>query len=153
MNKYEILFILDNSLTDENKLKLIDKFTQVVESRNGVIVTLDKWGVKKYAYEINHKSEGYYFLMNIESDPSVPLEIERLVNITESVVRFMVIKKDEFNIKKVKRAPKVDKPSEVLKPVDVAEESGEYGSPVMDGVDPEFGIVQNTDITADEPKE
>jgi len=106
MNKYEILYILDNDLTDDVKAKTVDKFTQVVEQMNGKIVLLDKWGTKRFAYEINKKNEGYYFLMNIEANPEVPLEIERQVSITEGVIRCMILKKDEFAKKIVKRAPR-----------------------------------------------
>jgi small subunit ribosomal protein S6 len=141
MNKYEILYILDNSLTDDAKAKMIEKFVQVVEQMNGKIVDLDKWGTKKLAYEINKKTEGYYFLMNIEADAVVPLEIERQVSITEGVYRCMIIKKDEFAVKKVKRAPKP-----------VSKEELNYGSPVRDGIDAEFGkVTDNDQVTAENP--
>ncbi|MGI6702366.1 MAG: 30S ribosomal protein S6 [Christensenellales bacterium] len=108
MNKYEILYILDNDLTDEMKSKLVDKFVQVIEQLNGKIVLLDKWGTRKFAYEINKKNEGFYFLMNVEADATVPLEIERQVSITEGAVRCMILKKDEFPV--IKKTRKVDKP-------------------------------------------
>ena len=142
MNKYEILYILDNSLTDDQKAKIVDKFVAVVEQRKGTIVNLDKWGAKKFAYEIEHKTEGYYFLMNIEADATVPLELERQVTITEGVIRCMIIKKDEFKQKKVRAA----RPEVKL-------DKDEYGAPVKDGIDPEFGKVTNSDITADRTQE
>lgn len=147
MNKYEILYILDNSLTDDNKAKIVDKFTGVIEQMKGQIVNLDKWGTKKFAYLIDHKSEGYYFLMNIEADATVPLEIERQVSITEGVIRCMIIKKDEFKVKKVRvmrSEPRVTTSKDEL----------DYGSPVIDGIDPEFGIVKNDqDVTPDKVQE
>lgn len=141
MNKYEILYILDNGLTDENKQKIVDKFAQIVEQMGSTIVNLDKWGTRRFAYEINHKTEGYYFLMNIEANPNVPLEVERQVKITEGVIRCMIIKKDEFKLKKVKREAKP------------AKEELNYGAPVKDGIAPEFGIVNNSDMTAEKTQE
>ena len=60
MNSYEMLYILDNDLSDEMKEKLVNKFNDVITKANGTIDTVDKWGTKKLAYDINYKSEGYY---------------------------------------------------------------------------------------------
>lgn len=54
---------------------------------------VDKWGVKKLAYEINFKSEGYYVLMNFTADAALPQELERQMRITDEVMRFIVVKK------------------------------------------------------------
>ncbi len=120
MNKYEILFILENDLADDSKIAIIDKLVDIVNNAGGEVVLLDKWGTKRFAYEINHKRDGYYFLMNIESNPEVPLEINRQVSITEGIVRCMVVKKDKFadlKIKKAKVASKSDDDESVAEPV------------------------------------
>jgi small subunit ribosomal protein S6 len=142
LNKYEILCLLENSLTDDNKAKLVDKFIQVVENAGGKIVNVDKWGTRKFAYEIDHKTEGYYFLINAEAEPTLPAEFQRQMNITEGAMRSMIVKKDEFSVKKVRRTEKKDEVKDA-----------EYGAPVKDGIDPEFGKVTNSDITADQMNE
>ena len=93
MNKYEVLYILDAKLDDSEKDALIERFKGVVESANGTVEGIDKWGVKKLAYEINFKSEGYYVLMNFEAEATTPDELERQMRITDGVMRFIVIKK------------------------------------------------------------
>ena len=93
MNKYEVLYILDAKIDDAAKDALIEKFKGVVESAGGAVENVDKWGVKKLAYEINFKSEGYYVLMNFTAFAVVPQELERQMRITDEVMRFIVVKK------------------------------------------------------------
>ena len=94
MNKYEILYILSAGLDDAVREAAIDKFKAVVTAGGGEIENVDKWGVKKLAYPINYKSEGFYVLMTFASKPEIPAEIERLMRISDEVMRFLVIRKD-----------------------------------------------------------
>ncbi|MBR5250754.1 MAG: 30S ribosomal protein S6 [Clostridia bacterium] len=93
MNSYEMLYILDNDLSDEMKEKLVNKFNDIIVNANGTIDTVDKWGTKKLAYDINYKSEGYYVLINFKAQSDLPNELERVMRITDGVVRFIVLKK------------------------------------------------------------
>ena len=93
MNKYEVLYILDAKIDDAAKDALIEKFKGVGESAGGAVENVDKWGVKKLAYEINFKSEGYYVLMNFTANADLPQELERQMRITDEVMRFIVVKK------------------------------------------------------------
>ncbi|MFR1565164.1 MAG: 30S ribosomal protein S6 [Christensenellales bacterium] len=93
MNKYEVLYILDAKLDDAAKDALCDKFKGVVEAAGGSVENVDKWGVKKLAYDIDYKSEGYYVLMNFEAPAQLPQELERQMRITDEVMRFIVVKK------------------------------------------------------------
>lgn len=93
MNKYEVLYILDAKIDDAAKDALIEKFKGVVESAGGAVENVDKWGVKKLAYEISFKSEGYYVLMNFTANADLPQELERQMRITDEVMRFIVVKK------------------------------------------------------------
>ncbi|MDD3831797.1 MAG: 30S ribosomal protein S6 [Clostridia bacterium] len=93
MNNYELLFIMDSTLTDEAKEAIIAKFSAIVTDANGTIDTIDRWGVKKLAYPIARKNDGYYCLFNFTADSTVPAEIERVMNITDTIIRFIVIKK------------------------------------------------------------
>lgn len=72
MNKYELLYIIDNELEAEAKDALIAKFSDIVVNDGGSVETIDKWGTKKLAYPINFKNEGFYVLMNFTAKPEVP---------------------------------------------------------------------------------
>lgn len=93
MNKYEVLYILDAKLDDAAKEAQIEKYKAVVETAGGSVEGVDKWGVRKLAYEINYKSEGYYVLMNFTANAELPSELERQMRIADEVIRFIVVKK------------------------------------------------------------
>jgi small subunit ribosomal protein S6 len=95
MTAYEVLYILSPTLEDAARETEIDKYKSIVEKSGGTVEAVDKWGVKKLAYPIQHKSEGYYVLMTVTAGASVPAELERQMRIAEGVVlRFLVVKKD-----------------------------------------------------------
>lgn len=93
MNSYELLYIVDNDLSDEGKEAVIAKISNVVTDNGGTIDGVDKWGTRKLAYPINYKTEGYYVLVNFTAEPTLPSELERVMRITDSVVRFTIVKK------------------------------------------------------------
>ena len=93
MNKYEMLYIIDNDATDEKKEEIIAKLSDVVTSNGGTVENIDKWGTKKYAYPINYKTEGYYVLMNFEAAPTIPQELDRQIKIIDQAVRCLILKK------------------------------------------------------------
>ncbi len=95
MNKYEVLYVIDAQLSDEDIAANVDKFEDLVKKHEGNVLNIDKWGKKTLAYPINYKTEGYYVLMDFESAPEFPLELERVFKITESIIRYMVVRKDE----------------------------------------------------------
>lgn len=92
MNKYQLLFIIDNSIDDEAKDAVIEKFSSLIQELGGTVGMLDKWGTRKYAYPINFKNEGYYVLMQFEAEPTVPAEIDRQMRINDNVVRQLITK-------------------------------------------------------------
>ena len=92
MKKYEMLYVLDATLSDEARDAIIAKFEDVVKTAGGSVESSEKWGVKKLAYPINYKSEGYYVLMTFEAIPSAISEIERVAGITENVMRRVITK-------------------------------------------------------------
>ena len=93
MNKYEALYILNASLDDAAKDELIEKFKAVVVNGGGEVKGVDKWGVKKLAYEINFKSEGFYVLMNFSAPSELIAELERQMRISDDVMRFITVRK------------------------------------------------------------
>ena len=93
MNKYEVLFIIKDDVSDENKQAVIDRISTIITSSEGTVDSVDKWGTRKYAYPIDFKTEGYYVLMNFTAASNVPAEIERLVRISDDTVRCMIVRK------------------------------------------------------------
>ncbi len=93
MKTYEMLYVLDASVADEAKEALVSKFEGIVTSNGGKVVSTDKWGVKKLAYPINYKSDGYYVLMTFEAESAVVKELDRVAGLTAEVLRRMTTKK------------------------------------------------------------
>ena len=93
MTKYEMLYILDASLTDEAKESIIKKFEDLVTTNGGVVESIDRWGVKKLQYPINYKSEGYYVLMNFEAEKTLVVEIKRIAGIIDGIIRRLITKR------------------------------------------------------------
>jgi len=92
MNKYESLYILKPDIEEEARKALIEKFKTLVEQNGGKVEKVDEWGSRKLAYEIDYIKEGYYVLMTFESGPELPAELERNYNISDSVLRYNVIR-------------------------------------------------------------
>ncbi len=93
MNKYELLYIISSSASDQQKEDLIKKINQIIESKGGQIEGVDKWGMRKFAYPIDFKNEGYYVLVNFSINSEFVNEINNLMNITENIVRQIFVKK------------------------------------------------------------
>lgn len=89
MNKYELLVILSAEQDDASRDALIEKIKTLIEDNKGVISAVDNWGVKKYEYPINYKTQGIYVLFKLELNANVPSIVEKQLNITDNVVRCM----------------------------------------------------------------
>ncbi len=87
-----MLYILKSDLTDEARDAVIAKFENIVKNAGGTVEKTDKWGVRKLAYDIDYKSEGFYVLMTFACDAGALAEIERVSNITEEMLRRLVVK-------------------------------------------------------------
>lgn len=93
MNKYELMYIISADANDAEKDALVEKFKAYVEAKGGVVTGVYKLGMKKFAYKIDFKTEGYYVLMNFEAPADVVKEMNNLMNITDFVVRQMFVRK------------------------------------------------------------
>ena len=93
MNKYQLLFIIDNGIEEEAKDAIVTKFSDLIVSLGGTVNTVDKWGTRKYAYPINYKTEGFYVLMTFEAEAKVIAEIERIAGITDGIIRRLITKR------------------------------------------------------------
>ncbi len=94
MHKYETIFITKPNLTEEAHNELVEKFKAIID-KNGKVESVEDWGMKKLAYEINYIREGHYVLINFEADADFPAELTRVYNITDGIMRSIVVNKDE----------------------------------------------------------
>ena len=92
MNSYETIFIIDAALEEDAIKALQEKFTNLIAS-NGTVESVDEWGKRRLAYEIKDRTEGYYVLVNFSADSEFPKELDRVVGITDGVLRSLIIKK------------------------------------------------------------
>ena len=111
IGSYETLFTISGNLTEEDYVALKDKFVGLI-NENGTDVAVDEWGKRKLAYEINYITEGYYVLVSYKSEPTFPLELERVLGLNENVIRSMTTTKSEKAPKAV-AAAKAEETAEV----------------------------------------
>ena len=88
--KYEAVIVFSLKKDEEQIKALTAKFSDLIKA-NGTLTNVDELGKRKLAYEINYESEGYYVLYNFESKPDFPAELERIINITDGVLRSVVV--------------------------------------------------------------
>lgn len=87
---YEAMLVLSTKQGEDAIKALIEKFTAVI-SENANLESVDEWGKRVLAYEIDDETEGYYVLINFNSVPSFPAELERRLNITDGILRSLVV--------------------------------------------------------------
>ncbi len=91
-NSYESMLVFSVTGGDESVNALVEKFKALIEA-NGTIDSVEEWGKRKLAYPINYETEGYYMLVDFTCEPDFPAELDRVVKITEGVLRSLIIKK------------------------------------------------------------
>lgn len=92
MRKYEVMVILDPDLEERTVGPSLDTFLNVIKQGGGIVDKVDIWGRRRLAYEINRKMEGIYAVLDITSNPPAVAELDRQLNLNESVVRTKVIR-------------------------------------------------------------
>lgn len=93
--KYELLYILSPLLDEENNKNLHETVQSLITNNNGTVDNVDHWGRKRLAYEIEDQTEGDYCVVLFSAEPSVPVNIERELQITDGVMRYMIVAIDE----------------------------------------------------------
>ncbi len=94
ITKYETIFVIDATKTEEEIAALVEKFKSLIE-KNGEVESVDEWGKRRLAYPINDLNEGYYVLVNFKSAPEFPAELERVYGITDGIIRNIIVKREE----------------------------------------------------------
>ena len=91
---YETLFAVSGNLNEEDCAAVVEKFVKLVND-NATEVSVNEWGKRRLTYPIDYITEGYYVLITFKSEPSFPLELERVFGITEGIIRYMTTAKIE----------------------------------------------------------
>lgn len=93
MNRYELTYIIDTGLEETARKELIEKFSETIKQNGGEVEKVDEtWGKRRLAYPINDMLEGYYVLVTFKAESDLPREIERNLQISDSVLRYLIIK-------------------------------------------------------------
>lgn len=91
MNKYESIVIITDEICEKERKKVIDKITEFVK-KNGEKVETKEIGIKRLAYEVNKRKQGYFVQINFNANPEVIYELERIYRITDEIMKFLTIK-------------------------------------------------------------
>ncbi len=104
---YETVMVFSMKQGEEGIQALIEKFKALIE-KHATLQSVDEWGKRKLAYLINKEAEGYYVLMNFESEAEFPAELDRIYKITDGVIRSLIIRKPEGSEVEAKEEPKAE---------------------------------------------
>jgi len=94
MRNYEIMYILKPDLDEESITAVIEKFNVLIANNGGEVTSVDKWGKRRLAYEIKDYREGIYILVNFKGVAGTAQELDRVMKITDEILRFMIVKKE-----------------------------------------------------------
>ena len=95
MNKYELALIVSAKIEDDARAAVVEKAKEYITRFGGTVTEVEDWGKKKLAYDIQKMSEGYFYFIQFDAEPTVPAEVEQDVRIMDNVLRFLVVRKDE----------------------------------------------------------
>lgn len=95
MRKYETMFIIRPDLDEEGIKAVIEKFSVLLKEKGAEIESVDEWGMRRLAYEVNKLREGYYVLLNYTAEPQAVDELERVFGISSDVIRYLIVNKSK----------------------------------------------------------
>ncbi|MBR3356471.1 MAG: 30S ribosomal protein S6 [Solobacterium sp.] len=101
MRKYEVMYIIKDSVEADKRAELIEALAEIITREGGNVTKTDEWGMRDFAYEIDDMTKGYYVVVKFEADNKVVNEFDRLMRINPNVVRFMITR-DEAPAKEAK---------------------------------------------------
>ncbi|MBQ7557965.1 MAG: 30S ribosomal protein S6 [Lachnospiraceae bacterium] len=107
MTKYELAVVLSAKPEDETRAATLEKVKELVTNFGGEITKVMETGKRRLAYEIQKQTEGYYYFIKFEAEPSCPAEVESRIRITDGVLRYLIVK-DELGDAAVDIAPKAE---------------------------------------------
>ena len=95
MRHYEIMVILDAGLEEDAIRAILDRVSQLLTQNGATVEKVDRWGKRRFAYEVHHKGEGYYALIEARAEPAAVAEVHRMLGLADEVIRHKVIRLPE----------------------------------------------------------
>ncbi len=92
MRAYELMIILDSQLEESAVQGVVNQVTELVSNRGGSVPTTDKWGVRRFAYEIDHKTDGFYVVLEIVTEASDLDDVDRFLRLADDTIRHKIIR-------------------------------------------------------------
>jgi small subunit ribosomal protein S6 len=92
MRAYEIMIIFDSDLDDSGLQQMLNRVNDLITNGRGKVVNTDRWGRRRFAYEINHKHEGYYVVLEVGTEASNLDELDRVLRLADQVVRHKILR-------------------------------------------------------------
>jgi small subunit ribosomal protein S6 len=144
VNDYEILLMLDPELAEERQTEIVSRTQELVTKGGGSWLSHDVWGRRRFAYEIDHKTDGTYHLLQFDAEPATLDEVARVLKITDGVMRHMATRRVKGGTRlappplpPAEAAPRYERPPaparEDAPETDVAEpEAEEYAEPTVE---------------------
>lgn len=123
MRHYETAFLITPKLEEEETEKLIDKMAEVVKKKKGKMVNIERWGKKRLAYPIDSLDEAVYVFFHYEGNPDIPQELQRRFRQTETIIRYLTLKKEtKIQQRKKAKVSRKGKPKSAKEKIEDAEE-------------------------------
>ncbi|MCR5176005.1 MAG: 30S ribosomal protein S6 [Anaerovibrio sp.] len=94
MRKYEVIFIV-KPMEEDAINAVVEKFSKLIADNGGTVESEDRWGKKRLAYEIKDSAEGYYVLFNVNAEPACVAEVDRVMKITDDLLKHMIVRVEE----------------------------------------------------------
>ena len=104
-NLYETVIVTSAKLGEEGSAELVNRFKALIEE-HGTVQSVDDWGKRRFAYPIQKQTEGYYTLINFESTPDFTAELDRRYQITDGILRTLIVKRDPRHVMAIEKAKK-----------------------------------------------
>ncbi|BAM48529.1 MAG: 30S ribosomal protein S6 [Amphibacillus sp.] len=95
MTKYEIMYIIRPNIEDEAKTGVIERFNSILTDNGAEIEKVDEKGKKRFAYEINDFTDGYYVVINFKSDERAINEFDRLAKFSDDILRHLIVREED----------------------------------------------------------
>ena len=95
MNKYEVAVVVTAQITDEERAAVVEQVKAYIARRGGNVTEVEDWGKRRLAYEIAKQSEGYYYFVKVDAEPTRIVELEKDLRIMENVLRYLIVREEE----------------------------------------------------------
>ncbi|MBQ2689457.1 MAG: 30S ribosomal protein S6 [Solobacterium sp.] len=96
MKKYEVMYIINAMVEEEDRKNLIENLAKIITDEGGKVTKTDEWGMRDFAYPIDHMTKGYYVVVSFEAENAAVAEFDRLMGINLNVVRYLITRAEEL---------------------------------------------------------